>query len=193
MRNDEALARHAPLGEKPQQAGDVVPAVGGRALEQVRRQTVTAPQVGGKDVRLGRVVGKVHVRAELAHAGAQGLGGVAGAAHDHVRARRARAHGVGKHVATGEDASAKEGHHVRPPRTDRALERVGRQCGHVARPEKLGELVDVGGQLLCGHGRSLVDDTLSRPLSRDKVTEGVTEGTGESVNPLSPWGIASLN
>ena len=114
---------------------------------------------------------------------------MAGAAHDHIRARRARAHGVGEHVATGQDAPAEEGHHVRPPRSDRALERVGRQCGHVARAEKPGELVDVCGQLLCGHGHSLVDDTLSRPLSRDKVTEG----TGESVNPLSPSGIAGLS
>ena len=96
---------------------------------------------------------------------------MARSARDHVRARHARAHGLGKHVAARQDAPAKEDHSVRLPRAEAPLDGLRRERGHIARPEKRGELIDVFGKLAGGHGDSSGRERAgraSRPLSRER-------------------------
>lgn len=110
-----------------------------------------ALQVGGKDVRLGRVVSEGELRAERPDAGAQRPRRVARSPDDHVRSRHTGPHRGREDVAPRKDAPAKERHHVRASGAEAPLELVGNELRHVTHAEKRRDPVEVLCKSSVGH------------------------------------------
>ena len=124
-----------------EQVGDVVAAVGGRRLQEVRLAAVHMAQVALEDLGL-RQVGGLDLRIFAVHLLPQRLGCVSLAADDDRGPRQAVADGPGQQVAAREDAAAEQHHHVHAPDPEGLNERGAVEPLDIPLAAEAGEGVD---------------------------------------------------
>ena len=100
LNHDDAAKGNAALDEQPQEEGNIVAAVGGFALQGIRRKAIAPPKIAGKKVGL-REASRLHARAGAADFIPQRLGCVAFSADDYAPLGYPLAHARGKQVTAG--------------------------------------------------------------------------------------------